>query len=151
VPEDPEDNAVMEMHGADALYSAVKSLMHAIQTEDDEAQQDAAHRMIQIAKPGTIWRWSEWKLLNGKPLVRILKENAHLVDLEWTEVEQAKLKTLVERYTLRGTSGAWRVHRWRLACFSMELGDTEDQNDVSGRWYNEWHLTLGWILQFSDC
>jgi hypothetical protein len=151
VPEDPEDNAVMEMHGADALYSAVKSLMHAIQTEDDEAQQDAAHRMIQIAKPGTIWRWSEWKLLNGKPLVRILKENAHLVDLEWTEVEQAKLKTLVERYTIRGASGAWRGYRWRLACISLVFGDTEDQNDVSGRWYDEWQSTLGWILQFSDC
>jgi len=98
-PEDPEDETVMEMHGADALYSAVKSLMHAIRTEDEEAQQDAAHRMIKIAKPWIIRRWSEWKLANGKPLVRIPKENAHLVDLEWTEEEQAKLKTLVERYT----------------------------------------------------
>jgi len=50
-PEDPEDETVMEMHGADALYSAVKSLMHAIRTEDQDAQQDAAHWMIQIAKP----------------------------------------------------------------------------------------------------
>jgi len=46
-PEDPEDETVIEMHGADALYSAVKSLMHAIRTEDQNAQQDAAHRMIQ--------------------------------------------------------------------------------------------------------
>jgi len=73
VPEDPEDETVMEMHGADALYSAVKSLMHAIRTEDQEAQQDAAHRMIQIAKPWTIRRWSESKLANGKPLVQIPK------------------------------------------------------------------------------
>jgi hypothetical protein len=29
-PEDPEDETVMEMHGADALYSAVMSLMHVI-------------------------------------------------------------------------------------------------------------------------
>jgi len=29
-PEDPEDDTVMEKHGAEALYSAVKSLMHAI-------------------------------------------------------------------------------------------------------------------------
>jgi hypothetical protein len=95
--ENPEDETVMEMHGANALYSAVKSLMHAIQTEDQDAQQDAAHRMIQTAKPWTIRRWSESKLTNGKPLVRILKENAHVVDLEWTEEEQAKLKTVVER------------------------------------------------------
>jgi hypothetical protein len=63
----------MEMHGADAQYSAVKSLMHAIRTEDQEAQQDAAHRMIQNAKPWTIRSWSESKLANGKPLVRIPK------------------------------------------------------------------------------
>jgi hypothetical protein len=77
----------MEMHGADALYSAVKSLMHAILTEDQDAQQDAVHRKIQIAKPWTIRRWSESKVANGKPLLRIPNENAHLVDLEWTEDE----------------------------------------------------------------
>jgi hypothetical protein len=110
VPEDPEDETVMEMHGADALYSAVKSLMHAIWTEDKEAQQDAAHRTIQIAKPWMIRRWSESNLANGKPLVRIPNENAHLVDLEWTEEQQAELKSLVERYTSRGASGAWRVN-----------------------------------------
>jgi len=143
-PDDPEDETVKEKHGADALYSAVKSLMHAIRTEDEEAQQDAAHRMIQIAKPWTIRRWSESKLANGKPLVRIPKENAHLIDLEWTEDEQAKLKTLVERYTSRGASGAWRVHRWRLACFSLVLGDTEDRNDVSGQWYDKWPLDT-WV------
>jgi hypothetical protein len=48
-PEDPEDVTVMEMHSAETLYSAVKSLMHAIRTEDRDAQHDAAHRMIQIA------------------------------------------------------------------------------------------------------
>jgi len=41
-PEDPEDETVMEMYSTDALYSAVKSLMHAIRTEDEEAQHDAA-------------------------------------------------------------------------------------------------------------
>ena len=30
VPDDLEDDTVMEQHGADALYSPVKSLMHAI-------------------------------------------------------------------------------------------------------------------------
>jgi hypothetical protein len=86
-PEDPEDETVMEMHSADALYSGLKSLMHAIRTEDQDAQQDAAHRMIQIAQPWTIRRWSESKLANVKPLVPIPKEHAHLVDLQWTEDE----------------------------------------------------------------
>jgi hypothetical protein len=84
-PEHPEDETVMEMHCADARDSAVKSLMHAIWTEDQDAQLDAANPMIQIAKPCTIRRWSELKFPNGKPLVPIPKENAHLVDLEWTE------------------------------------------------------------------
>jgi len=110
-PENPEDDTVMEKHGAEALYSAVKRLMHAIRTEDEEAQQDVAHRMIQIAKPWTIRRWSDSKLADGNPLIWIPKQNAHLVDLEWTEAEKAHLKTLVERYTSRGSSGAWRVHR----------------------------------------
>ena len=35
---DPEDNTVMENHGAEALYSTVKSLMHAIRTETEHAQ-----------------------------------------------------------------------------------------------------------------
>jgi len=139
-PEEPEDETLMEKHGAEALYSTVKSSMHGIRTEDQDAQQDAAHRMIQIVKPWTIRRWSESTLANGKPHVRIPKENAHLVDLKWTEEEQAKLKTLVERYTSQGASGAWRVHRWQLACFSLVLGDTEDRNDISGKWYNEWLL-----------
>jgi hypothetical protein len=72
----------MELHGADALYSAVKSLMHAIRTENLDAQLDAAHRLIQIAKPCLMRRWSESKLANGKPLVRIPTENVHLVNLE---------------------------------------------------------------------
>jgi hypothetical protein len=52
VPENPEDHPVMEMHGADALYSVVKSLMHAIRTEDEHTQQYAAHRTIIIPSPG---------------------------------------------------------------------------------------------------
>jgi hypothetical protein len=50
-PDDPEDDTVMEKHGAEALYPTVKCLMHAIGTKDEEAQQDVAHWMIQIAKP----------------------------------------------------------------------------------------------------
>jgi len=63
-PDDPEDDTVMAKHGAETLYSAVKSLMHAVQTENEEAQQNAMHRMIQIAKPWMIRRWSESKLPN---------------------------------------------------------------------------------------
>jgi SNF2 family DNA or RNA helicase len=55
-PEDPEDETVMEKHSANALYSAVKDLMHAIRTEDEDTEQDAAHQMFQIAKPWTIRR-----------------------------------------------------------------------------------------------
>jgi len=112
--------------------------MHAIWTEDHDAQQDAAHWMIQIANTWTRRRWLESKLANRKPLVQIPKENAHLVGLQWPEEEQAKLKTLVERYTSHGSSGAWRVHRWRLAWFSLVLGDTKNWNDDSGQWYDEW-------------
>jgi hypothetical protein len=57
--DDPEDNTVMDKHCAGALYSATKSLMHAIRTTDEEAQQDPAHWMIQNAKAWTIRRWSE--------------------------------------------------------------------------------------------
>jgi len=131
---------VMEKHRAEALYSRVKSLIHAIRTEDGEAQQDAPHWMKQIAKPWMIRRWSESKLANGKPLLRIPQENAHLIGLEWTEEEQANLKTPVKMSTSSCASGAWRVHRWQLACFSLVLGDTEDRSDIPGRWYNEWPL-----------
>ena len=138
MPEDPEDDTEMEMHGADTLYSAVKSLMHTSRTDEEHAQRNAAHWMIQIANPWTTRRWSVSKLANGNPLVWIPNENAHLVDLEWTEEEQAKLKTLAERYTTQGVSGAWRVHQWWLACISLVLGHTEDRNVISGQWYNGW-------------
>jgi hypothetical protein len=120
--------------------------MNAIRAENEDAQPDAAHWMIQIAKPRTIRRSSASQLADGKPLVRIPKENAHLIDCEWTEDEQGKLMTVVERYTALGASGAWRVHRWQLACFSLVLGDTEDCNDVSGQWFDEWPLNT-WV----DC
>jgi len=99
VPEYPEHDTVMEAHDAEALYSAVKSLMHAIRCEDEDTEQDVAHRIFQSAKPWTIRRWSESKVANGEPLVWIPKENPHLKDLEWTKEEQAKLKTVVKRYT----------------------------------------------------
>jgi len=151
-PDNPEDNTVMEKHGAEALHSAVKSLMDAIWTENEEAQHYAAHQLIQIPKPWTMRRWSESKLANAKPLVRIPKEKSDLIDLEWTEDEEAKLETLLERYISQGASGAWRVHRWQLACLSLVVGDTENRNDFSGQWYKEWpHDTwvdfpiFGWL------
>jgi len=139
-PEDPENETVMEMHSADALYSTVKCLMHGIWTEDQDAQQDAAHRMIKTAKPWTIRRCSESKLADGKQLVQIRKKYAHLVDLKSNENEQATLKTLLDRYTSQGASGAWRIYRWGLACFSLVLGVTKDRNDIARQWYNEWPI-----------
>ena len=109
-PEDPEEGTMKDKQGADGLYSTGESLIHAIRTEDEEAQQHVAHQKIQIAKPRTMRRWSRLKLANAKPLVRIPEENAHLIELERTENEQAQLKTLVEKYTSRGASVAWRVH-----------------------------------------
>jgi len=100
--------------------------------------------MIQIAKPWTIRRWSELKLANGNPLVWIPTGNAHLIDLEWTDKEQAHLKTLVDRYTSWGASGLWRVHRWQPECFLLVLGDIEDRNNVSGQWPDEWPLDT-WV------
>jgi hypothetical protein len=47
-PKDPEDETVMEMHCTDTLSSTVKSLMHAIPTEGNDAQYDSARRMIKI-------------------------------------------------------------------------------------------------------
>jgi len=71
--DNPEDYTVIKKHGADALFSAVKSLIHAIRTADEEAQQNAAHRIIRIAKSCRISRWSELKLVNAKPLMQIWK------------------------------------------------------------------------------
>jgi hypothetical protein len=114
-PENPADDTVLEKHGAEELYSAEKSLIHAIRTEHEEAQQGVTLRMIQIAMPWSFRRWLESKLAKGQPLVQIPQEYAHRIDLEWTEIAQEDLKTLGERYTSRGASEAWRVHRWWLA------------------------------------
>jgi len=143
-PEDPKDETVMEKHGTQSLYSALKSSMHAILTEDHDAQPDVADRMIYIATRWTFRRWSETNLMNGDPLVWTPKENAYRADPELTEEEQAKLKTLVKRYTSKGTSGVWRVHRWQLACCSLVLGDTEDRHDISGQWSDQWPLET-WV------
>jgi len=93
--------------------------------------------MIHVAKPGTIRMLSHSKLAYRKPLVLIPKMTAHLTDIEWTEDEHVQLQILVERYTTHGGSGAWRVHRWRLPCFSFVLGDIENCNVISGQWHDE--------------
>jgi hypothetical protein len=96
-PEDPEDDTVMENHGTKALYSAVQGWMHAIRTEDQNAQLDATHWMIHIAKPWKISRGSESQLGNRKPPVLVPIRNPHSVDFEWPEEEEAKRPTLLER------------------------------------------------------
>jgi hypothetical protein len=80
--DDPDNDTVIEKHSAEAFHSAVKSLMNAIWSKHDEAQQDVAHRMIQTAKPCTIRRWSQLKFANRKPLSLIAVENTHRIDLE---------------------------------------------------------------------
>ena len=104
--------------------------MHAIRTEDNDCQHDAAHWLIQNAKPLRNNRWSESILTNGKSLVQIPKETQYFIDLECTEEEEVKLMTFADGYTSRGASPMWRVHRWWLACFSSILGNTKDRNDV---------------------
>jgi len=73
-----EDDPVMKNLCTDILYSMMKSLMHAIQTEYNNAQQDPAHRTIQITR--------SW-LASGKTVVWILEKTAHLSNVEWTEAE----------------------------------------------------------------
>jgi len=85
-----------------------------------------------LQSPGQSEGLSELKLANGIPLVWIPKENGHHLVLKWTEDEQAKLKTLVERYTSWGASGAWGVYRWWLVCTSLLLDSSKDVNDFSG-------------------
>jgi hypothetical protein len=80
--------------------------MHAIWTEGHDTSQDMAHRMIQSVQPVMIRRWSESTLANWKQLVLIPNKNEKSVNLQWTKDEQAKLQTVVERYTLLGASGA---------------------------------------------
>jgi hypothetical protein len=53
VPGQLEDNAVMEKHGAEILYSTVKHVMHDVRTEDKVSQQDVLYEIIQIAKHWT--------------------------------------------------------------------------------------------------
>jgi hypothetical protein len=65
-PEDPDNETVLAKPSADAVVSAVKGLMNAIRTGDQDTQQDAAHLRIQISEPWRIKWWSESKLMNGK-------------------------------------------------------------------------------------
>jgi hypothetical protein len=114
-PDNSDDDTVIGMHCTDTMYSAAKSLIDAIRTEDEVAQQDAVLRMIQIAMCWTISRWLESEQANGKPLVWKPNDIAHHPIFRWTEVEQANLKTLVEKYTSWGASDIWRMNRWPLA------------------------------------
>jgi len=67
-PDDPQDKTVMENNRAEALYSAVKSLMHAIWTKDQEALWAVAHQITQIGKPSMIRQCLELKGAIGNPL-----------------------------------------------------------------------------------
>jgi len=58
-PHNAENDTFMELHGTEELHSAVNSMIHAIPTEDNESEQDAAHHQIEIVKPLTIRKSSE--------------------------------------------------------------------------------------------
>jgi hypothetical protein len=104
-PDHLEGITVMEMHLEDAANAAIKIVIQIVPTEEQHAKQDVAHGIIDIATPWMIRRWSESNLANGKPPVRKQKVNANAVDLEWRDVQHAKLKSLVKRYTSQGASG----------------------------------------------
>ncbi|KAF8536335.1 hypothetical protein BDD12DRAFT_890450 [Trichophaea hybrida] len=133
----PEDKTLMELHGADALQVAVRSWTQGIRSDDNEAQKAAAKQIIRIAKPWTLRRWSESKLANGEPLVKMPKAKEHIVNLTWTTAEQQNLQQHVNRYMSQGEGGVYWVHRWRLGWFSLVLGNTEDKN-VRGEWIQSW-------------
>jgi len=87
-PIDPEDDAVRETNGAEAMYSTMKSPIHAIWSEDNVAWQDLAHWTIEIAKAWTVRRLLESKLMNGQQFCPNVQMNTHLSDLRWTEDEK---------------------------------------------------------------
>lgn len=80
MPEDPEDNSVMEKHGAETLYSTEKSVMHAIHTADKDAEHVVAHWMIHPPKARMLKRQLQSKPANAKPLIPIPKGNVHFID-----------------------------------------------------------------------
>lgn len=106
--------------------------------------------MIQNSKLLMDWRWLESNPANEQPVVGIPKQNAHVIDLGWTEDKQLTLKALVERYSSQGASGALRVHQWWLACFLL-VWETQrfamtflDNCTMNG------HSIIWLIRQFSD-
>jgi len=128
-PEDPMDDNVLDKDDAEAWHSHWNTLMQAIWMEHEEIDQDAVDGIIQIVKPWMISRWSALAPTHGKPLVELFNENALLVDIEFNEIEQAQLQTLVERKISQSSSEAWRVNRRQQAHFLYILGDTSHHID----------------------
>jgi len=158
-PEDHENDSVMEMPHAEALYSAAKSMLHAISTEDEDAQQDAMHQMIQIAKPWMIRRWSESKLTNGDPLVWILKANAHLFDLSGLRSSKRNwwlwLRDTLHRVFQE--HGGFTVRCWHVPCWCGETLSIAmmflDNGLMHGHSIPMWILQFahGWESHFCEC
>jgi len=99
-PNDPENDILIKKHGAEELCFSGESLIHAIWTEDEKAQQYAAYWMRQIGMSQMIWRWLELQLPNGKPLIWIPKNEVYLTDQEWPKLQHAIQMMIVDRYTL---------------------------------------------------
>jgi hypothetical protein len=139
----PEDNTWMELHGVEALQVAVRSLTQGIRSYDDKAQKSTSEQIIRISNPWTIRRWSESNLAKEEQLVEMPKMKEHIVNLTWTTAEQQTLHQLVIQYKSQGEGGAYWVHWWRLACFSLILGVMEDKN-VSSQRIQSWSEIDNW-------
>jgi hypothetical protein len=137
IPDNPEDAAGMENHGADALYSAVKSVMSATRSEYENTQQDSAHRTMEIANSWRVRRLSQLKQANRSPLVWIQKYKTHPDDPWWIGDAQATQKTPAKRYASHSASAPWGVYQWGLVYFLVVLRDTEDCKEVYVQGYNE--------------
>ena len=150
VPEDPGDETVMEMHSADVLHSAAKSSMHAIRSEDQDTQLDAAHRIIQFANPWTMRRWSESNLANINSWFGYRRTQHTLFISNELKTSKGNSRCLW-RDTLHGVrwehggyiDGACHVSHWywETLRIGMMFLDNGTMNGDS---------TLGWILSFSD-
>jgi len=81
---DPDDDTEIDMQVAEAQYSEVQTLVHAMQTADNKVQLKAASWLIEITTGWIITWWSDSNVLNGNLLVMLLLETIQVVDLECT-------------------------------------------------------------------
>ena len=94
----------------ETLQVSIWSLTQGIRSYDDEAQQSVSEQIIRIAKPWTIWRWSESIPADGEPLVKMPKAKEHIINLIWTITEQQTLQQLVNLCKSQGKEGTYQIY-----------------------------------------